>query len=170
LKLDPLLLGPTHVVRPKQPLNLDRELHPGAWVGRQQFIVDRDVQHTAKHPQFLMDCRRLKPIFFNNAGGGRDLNPSLKPPSKIVLNVICGKLSDRSLAECLFEAPAGALVRFVGLFRADRRLGVVLQEKVHPIRKLQLFSFPDDIEDSVVPGLEAIPQFPLGLLPVFRVR
>lgn len=117
-----------------------------------------------------MDCPRLKPIFFHNAGSGCDLNPSLKPSSKIVLNVICGKLSDRSLAECLFEAPAGALVRFVGLFRADRRLGVVLQEKVHPIRKLQLFSSPDDIEDLVVPGLEAIAQFPLGLLPVFGVR
>jgi len=39
-----------------------------------------------------------------------------------------------------------------------------------PIHKLQLLSFPDDIENLVVSGLEAAPQFPLGLLPVFCVR
>jgi hypothetical protein len=87
-----------------------------------------------------------------------------------VLDIICVEVMERSLAERLFEVPAGTLVRCVGLFRADGRLGIILKEKVHPIRELQLFSFPDDIEDLVVPGLEAIPQFPLGLLPVFRVR
>ena len=56
------------------------------------------------------------------------------------------------------------------LLCADWRLGVVLQEKVRPIRELQLFSLPDDLEDFVVPGLKPFAQFPLRFLPVFRIR
>jgi hypothetical protein len=157
-------------VRPKQALQLHWKLDPGTRVRGKQFLANRDVQHTAQDPQFLVDCRRLKPVFFNNAGSGLELNPNLKAPPKIVLNVICAEVQERMPPERLFEMPTRTLVRMVRLFRADGRLGIILQKKVHPIRELYLFSFPDDIEDLVVPGLEAIPQFPLGLLPIFRVR
>ena len=48
LKLDPLLLGPSHIVRPKQALHLQWKLDPGTWVRGKQLLVNRDVQHTAK--------------------------------------------------------------------------------------------------------------------------
>src|ERR1019366_670239 len=66
LELDPLLLRPRHVVRSKQPLHLYGKFHSRAGVGRQQFLTNCDVHHTAKHPQFLMDGCRLKPISLND--------------------------------------------------------------------------------------------------------
>src|SRR5439155_18871595 len=88
LKFDPLLLGPAHIVRPKQPLHLYGKLHTRTGVGWEQFLPNCHIQHTTKNPQFLMDGCRLKPVFLNDAGSGPDLNSRLKPPSEIVLNVI----------------------------------------------------------------------------------
>lgn len=95
-----------------------------------------DVHHTTKNPQFLKDCCRLKLVFLNDAGSGPDLNSRLKPPSKIVLDVIRGDVTDRPLTKRLLEVQGRALVCLVGLLCPNRRLGIVLQKKVRPILEL----------------------------------
>ena len=85
LELDPLLLRPRHIVRPKQPLHLYGKLHSRAGVRREQLFPNCDVHHTSKNPQFLMDGCRLKPISLNDPGCGPDLNSHLKPSSQILL-------------------------------------------------------------------------------------
>jgi hypothetical protein len=57
-----------------------------------------------------MDCRRLEPVFLNHTGRGLDLNPSLKTPSEVDLNIVRSNVTDRSIAERLFEMLAGAFV------------------------------------------------------------
>jgi hypothetical protein len=83
-----------------------------------------------------MKCRWLEAVFLNHPGAGLDLNSRLQPPSKVDLDIVRGNLTDRSVAEHLLEMPTGTLVGLMGLFCAHGGLGVVLQEKVHPIRKL----------------------------------
>jgi hypothetical protein len=55
-------------------------------------------------------------------------------------------------------------VRFL---RANRGLGIVLQEKVHPCEELKLLSLPDDLKKLVVSGLKALAELALRFLPVF---
>jgi len=81
-----------------------------------------------------------------------------------------GSLGCSGLAKRLLEMRGRALVRFVGFFCPDRWSGIVLQEEIHPVRESQLLSFPDDIQNSVVPELEAFAKFSLRLLPVFCER
>jgi hypothetical protein len=83
-----------------------------------------------------MDCRWLEAVFLNHPGSGLDLNPRLQPPSKVKLDIVRRNFTNRSVAECLLEMPTDALVGCMSLFCAHRGLGVVLQKKVHPIRKL----------------------------------
>jgi len=94
----------------------------------------------------------------------------LESAPKVILDIICADIADRTLAKRLFEMQAGSLIGLVGLLCANRRFGVVLQEKIHPVRELELLSFPDDVEDLIVPGLKPLAQFALRLLPVFRER
>ncbi len=136
LELDPLLLGPCHVMRAEQPLHLHGKLHTRTWIGREQLLANCDIHHTAKNPQFLMDCGRLEPVLFDDTACGSNLNSHLKPPVKIQLDVIDGDVSQRPLCERLFEMQAPAFVSFVGLFCPNRRLGVVLQKEIRPIREL----------------------------------
>ena len=60
----------------------------------------------------------------------------LKAPSKVELDIVRSNLTDRSVAEFPLEMATGTLVGRMGLFCAHGGLGVVLQEKVHPVRKL----------------------------------
>jgi hypothetical protein len=103
-------------VRPKQPLHFDWKFHPGARIRGEQFLADSD-QHTAKHPQLLMDCRWLEAVFLNHPGSGLDLNTRLQPPSKVELDVVRSNLTDRSVAECLLEKSTGALVASAALHK-----------------------------------------------------
>jgi hypothetical protein len=80
-------------MRPEQPLYLNRKLHPEARVGWEQFFANGYVQHSAKHPQFLMDRCRLEAILLNDTTLRLNLNPSLKPLSKVLLDVIRGETS-----------------------------------------------------------------------------
>jgi hypothetical protein len=70
--------------------------YPGVNTGvcRQQLLPDCDIHHTAKNPQFLVDCRRLKAAFLDDTGSGLDLDMSLKSASKIVLDIICADIAD----------------------------------------------------------------------------
>ena len=79
---------------------------------------------------------RLEPIFLNDPSSGLELNTNLKPPPKVMLDVVCRDLTDGSLSERLLEMHAGSFIRLVGFLCADRRLGIILQEKIHPVREL----------------------------------
>ncbi len=46
-----------------------------------------------------MDRRRLKPAFLDDPGSGLDLDSRLKPPSKIVLDIIRADIANWSLAK-----------------------------------------------------------------------
>lgn len=83
-----------------------------------------------------MDCCRLEPVFFNDTASGPDLNSRLKPLSKIQLDVIDRDVSHRPLPKRLLEVQAPTFVGFVGLLCPNRRLGVVLQKEIRPIREL----------------------------------
>src|ERR1700676_22069 len=61
----------------------------------------------------------------------------------------------------------GAQIGLVCFFGTEGRLGIVLQEKIHPRGKLKLFSLPDDLEKLVVSGLKPLAEFALSVLPVF---
>ena len=83
-----------------------------------------------------MDGRWLKAAFLNDTGTGLDLDIRLQSAPKVMLDIVCADIADRTLAERLFEMHASSLVGLVCLLCADRRLGVVLQEKIHPVREL----------------------------------
>jgi len=69
-----------------------------------------------------MDCRRLEQVFLNDTLGGSELYSRLKPPPKIVLDVICRKITNCSSTKGLFEMPGRTFVCFVRFFRPDWRL------------------------------------------------
>jgi hypothetical protein len=121
LKLDPLLLRPRHVVRPKQPCHLHRKLHPRTRVGGEQFLPNCDVHHAPQDSQFLIHSRRLKPVFFDDTGAGLDLNTGLESLSKVMLDIICGDIAHRRPTKRRFEVIGGSFVRLVSLLCADRR-------------------------------------------------
>jgi hypothetical protein len=83
-----------------------------------------------------MDGRRLKPISLNDSARGPDLNSRLQSPSEVVFNVIRTDVANGPLTKRLLEVQGRTSIRFVRLFGSDRWLGVVLQEKVRPIREL----------------------------------
>jgi hypothetical protein len=56
---DTLLFGPWNVVRTKQALHGNWELHSRTRIGRQEFFPNGDIQHTPQDSELLMDGRRL---------------------------------------------------------------------------------------------------------------
>jgi hypothetical protein len=136
LEFDALLLRPSHVVRPKKAFHSDWKLYAVAGIGREQLLANSNVQHTAKDPQFLMDCCRLEPTLLNHTAHGFHLNATLKTAPEIVFDVISRDLTDRSMAECLLEMAACTSVYFVSFLGTNWGLRIVFQEKIHPFREL----------------------------------
>jgi hypothetical protein len=82
-----------------------------------------------------MNRRWLEAAFLDDTGSGTDLDMGLESAAKVILDIICADIADRTLAKRSFEMQAGSLVGLVGLLCANRRFGVVLQEKIHPVRE-----------------------------------
>src|ERR1700678_2460661 len=99
LEFDPLLLRPTNVVRPKQPLHLNRKLHTRTGVCRKQLLPNCDIHHTAKNSQFPMNRRGLKAAFLDDTGSGLDLDTGLESAPKVILDIICADIANRTLAK-----------------------------------------------------------------------
>jgi hypothetical protein len=83
-----------------------------------------------------MDRRGLEQTSLNNPGTGLELDPSLETPPKVLLNVIRRNLADGSITGRPPKMPARSFVGLVRLRGADRRLRIVLQKILDPIRKL----------------------------------
>ena len=65
-----------------------------------------------------MNGRRLEPIFLNDTGIGLELNTNLTSPPKVMLDIVCRDLANRTLTEGLLEMQPGSFVRFMGLLCA----------------------------------------------------
>jgi hypothetical protein len=59
----------------------------------------------------------------------------LQPPTQVLFDLVCGEISQPPLGEGLLQMSYRPHIGLVGLGCADRRLGVVLQKKRHPILK-----------------------------------
>jgi hypothetical protein len=83
-------------MRPKHPHHLDGELYTGTGVCQQQPPPNRDVQHTPKQPQFLMDRRWFESVLLPDASGTLNSDSRLEPPPKIEFDIIRRDLAHHS--------------------------------------------------------------------------
>jgi hypothetical protein len=60
----------------------------------------------------------------------------------------------------------GSQVGVVRLGSAYGRLGIVLQEKIHPFFELHLLAFADNLENSIVAGDEPLAKLLVRFLPI----
>jgi hypothetical protein len=93
----------------------------------------------------------------------------LEPITQVDLDLGCVDISHFHPAKHRSQSLERILIRFVGAGCADRRLGVVLQEKIRPFVKSELFALADDVQRVVVSGLKPFAKLTLSFLPVLSM-
>ena len=112
----------------------------------------------------------LEPPALNDTCGSSDWYSILQPAPQVELHIVGCEIAQIPVLESLLKMRAAPQISFVGPVRANRRLRVILQEKLHPISKSKMLSFPDDVQDPIVPCLEALSELPLRLVPILGER
>src|SRR5262249_52760913 len=91
-----------------------------------------------------------------------------KPHAEIRFNVISGDVSESHLFECCAQMLHRALINFVGLLRAKRGLGKVLQIETCPFRELEFPPSAHRGQGVIVSGLQALSEDLLRLIPILN--
>ena len=100
----------------------------------------------------------LEPPALNDTCGSSDWHSILQPAPQVELHIVGCEIAQIPVLESLLKMRAAPQISFVGPVRANRRLRVILQEKLHPISKSKMLSFPDDVQDPIVPCLKALSE------------
>jgi len=164
--LDPRLLRPRHVVRPEQALENHRKFHTGTRVGRAELFPHRHVEHSTQHPEFLVHRGWFYGPKFGDARLPADTLLLLEPTTQMNFDFCGVNVCELDRSKHGFERFQRVLVSFVRCLCPNRRLGVVLQEKIRPFAKRQFSTLADCIKGVVVSGGQAFAHLLLRLVPV----
>src|SRR5215472_12322968 len=138
MSLNSLLFGPRHVVRPKQALNANRELHAQARVCKQQLLPYGYVQHAPEHANLLVHGGRLQDVAFPIAKCGLDLNTLTKTTPQVQFDLVGGDVNEFAHAKDRLEVFRDSHVDFVRTVCAEGRLRIILQKEVGPLPEAQM--------------------------------
>src|SRR5665213_3847966 len=75
-------------------------------------------------------------------------NSFLEPSAQVHFAVVRRNIANLARTERSLQMPAGSHIGLVGLFSADRWLGIVLQKIVHPGLELKLISLSGRSQES----------------------
>jgi hypothetical protein len=150
--------------------SLYRKLYAGAWIGRTELLLNGHTEDAPKDSILLMHGSGFQESKFRDPVPPADMLAALEPLTKVDLDLGCVDLRHFHRAEHGSQALERILIRFVRADSANRRLGVVLQEKVCPFAKSELFALADDVQGVVVSDLKPFAKLTLSFLPVFCVR
>jgi hypothetical protein len=117
-----------------------------------------------------MHCRGFQGSEFNDSGLAANTPAMLEPAPQVEFDLSSVDFGHLHRSERGFEGFERGLVSLVRLRSANRRLGIVLQEKVRPFTEEELLALANNIQRIVVSGLEPFAQLPLCFLPVLSLR
>src|SRR5581483_7747772 len=89
-----------------------------------------------------------------------------KPFAQVQLDSIGREVGQLVALKRSSQMFAGSHIGIVSLVSANGRLGIVLQEKIHPWFESHLLAFADNLENPIVPGVEPFAKFLVRFLPV----
>jgi len=116
-------------VRPKQPLENYGKLHAGAWIGRTEFLFDGNAEDAPKDSILLMDGRGFQESKLRDPFPPADMLAVLQSIAQVDLDLGCVDLRHFHRAGHRAQALERIFIRLVDTHSANRRLGVVFQEK-----------------------------------------
>ena len=145
MKLDLLLLRPSHVVWPEQAFENDRKLDSGTRIGRAELFLHGDAKDAPEDTELLMDRGRFQSSELDDSILAPDTPTLLEPAPLVEFDLGGVDLGHLHRSEYRSEGLECGLIRLVRLGRSSRRLGIVLQEKVRPIVEQELFAFANNI-------------------------
>jgi len=164
--LNALLFRPSYVVRLKEPFDGNGEFDAGTWIRRKKLLPNGHVEHTAKHPQFLVYGGWLYCPSIVIAIGGFGSDALTKAFPKEQFNIVSGYVEQSTSCKSTFQVQGRPQVGGMGFWFAYWRFRIVFQEKVRPLSEIQGFAFSDNIEDVSVSGLQSFSELLLCCLPV----
>jgi hypothetical protein len=134
-ELDLLLLKPSYVVRPEEPIDPCWEFHSCARIREEEFLAPRHIQHATQHSQLLVHPRCLQHTFLHGSTPRLDDHSLLEPSTKVHLDIVGGQFGEFGFLKHGSQMLQSALIDAVGLRRAERGLGKILQIKIRPFPK-----------------------------------
>jgi len=103
---------------------------------------------------------------FGNARLAVNDAPLPRPVAQVSLDQCCINLDQLQCSEHGSQSSQRGLVGHVRRCSPNRRLGVVLQEKIHPFTERSLLALANNIKGVVVSGGKAFAELTLRLIPV----
>src|SRR5262249_16747369 len=113
-----------------------------------------------------MNRGRLQYSFLDDAALGLPPCPLSQSVSQVAFDRVARQIGQLVIAKHLDEVLDRTLVRFVRLWRPQRRLGVVLEEQGRALLARHLLALANDFQHVVVARLESVAEFLLRLLPI----
>jgi hypothetical protein len=114
-----------------------------------------------------MHGRGFQESKFGDSVPSADMLAVFEPIAQMDFDLDCVDLCQFHRAEHRSQAFESVLIRFMCTSSANRRLGVVLQEKICPFAKYKLLALADDVKSVIISGLKPFAKLTLSFLPVF---
>src|ERR1700688_3542630 len=130
-------------------------------------FLDGHAEDAPKDSKLLMHGRGFQKSKFRDPFPPAHMLAVLEPIAQVDLDLGCVDLGHFHRAEHRSQALERVLIRFVRAGSANRRLGIVLQEKVCPFAISEPFTLAKDVQGVVVSGLKPFAMLALSFLPVF---
>src|SRR2546427_10080603 len=99
-----------------------------------------------------------------------DPNSLTKAVPEVQFDFVSGYTRQRLICESPVQVFHRSVVGDVGFSGSEWRLGIILHEELRPFSEEKALALSNNLQDVSVSGLKSLPEYLVGILPVFRVR
>jgi hypothetical protein len=151
---------------PEQTFDHHGKLNRSARIGWNQFLSHRYAENPPQDPELLVDGCCFQSAKLDDSRFPPNTPFLLKARSKMKFDLRRVDLQKLAASKDRPKSLQGVLIRLVSFCCANRRAGIVRQEKIRPFVKCELFSLPQSGKGIVVSGVKARSKLLLRLTPV----